>query len=149
MLVRGHLKEYLKKIRLVVMVKKVWNFSVQLVFLIVIYQLSNVAVHHLQLKIPGNVVGILLLFLLLYTGIIKIEKIEFASGWLLKHFGFFFIPISVGLMTIGDVFVSHGLAILFVLLVSTIFGLVASSSAAQVFISKKEKEALKYHDHAL
>jgi len=130
-------------------VKKIWDFMTQLVILVIIYQISNFIAQYFHLKTPGNVVGIIVLFILLHLGIIKMEKIELASGWLLKHLGFFFIPISVGLMTLGDVLIKKGISILIVLLISTMIGLIFAGKVTQAIIMKKEKGNVKYHDHAL
>lgn len=52
-----------------------------------------------NLPIPGTVLGLILLFLALYTGIIKIEMIEDICEVLISHMSFLFIPAGVGLMT--------------------------------------------------
>ncbi|WP_040208675.1 CidA/LrgA family protein [Neobacillus jeddahensis] len=131
------------------MAKKAWRFLIQMVILIAIYQIGNVTAWFLHLPIPGNVIGIILLFVLLWLGVIKIEQIEWATGWLLKHLGFFFIPISVGLMTLGNMFVSNGLAFLAILLVSAFIGLLFAGKTTQIVIMKNDKEKVNYHDHAL
>ncbi|EKN65803.1 LrgA family protein [Neobacillus bataviensis LMG 21833] len=129
--------------------KMVWKFTMQLVILIVIYQLGNLTTRFFHLPIPGNVIGIVILFVLLWLGVIKLEQIEWASGWLLKHLGFFFIPISVGLMTLGDVFAAKGLFLLIILIFSAFLGLFFAGKVTQTVIVKNEKENVTYHDHAL
>ncbi|MFK9092908.1 CidA/LrgA family protein [Bacillus salipaludis] len=129
--------------------KKVWKFTVQVFILIVIYQIGNWMARIFHLPIPGNVIGIILLFMLLWLKVIKLEQIDLASGWLLKHLGFFFIPISVGLMTLGDIFITKGLSFFFVLIVSAIIGLFFAGKVTQTVMMKNEKEKVNYHDHAL
>jgi holin-like protein len=131
------------------MAKNAWRFSVQMLILIVIYQAGNLTARLLHLQIPGNVIGIVLLLVLLWVGVIKVEQIEFAAGWLVKHLGFFFIPISVGLMTLGDISLKNGLSLLAVLLVSAIMGLIAAGKTTQAVIVNREKEKVNVHDHAL
>ncbi|MEH7354517.1 CidA/LrgA family protein [Neobacillus drentensis] len=129
--------------------KSVWKFSIQMLFLIVVYQVGNWTARFFHLQIPGNVIGIVLLFVLLWLGVIKLEQIELASGWLLKHLGFFFIPISVGLMTLGDIFVAKGLPFLFVLIISAFIGLLFAGKVTQTVIMKNAKEKVNFHDHAI
>ncbi|MBO0958380.1 CidA/LrgA family protein [Neobacillus sp. MM2021_6] len=129
--------------------KRVWKFTMQLVILIVIYQLGNWVVRFFHLPIPGNVIGIVFLFVLLWLGVIKLEQIECVSAWLLKHLGFFFIPISVGLMTLGDIFAAKGLLLLVILIFSAFIGLLSAGKVTQTVIVKNEKEKVTYHDHAL
>jgi len=131
------------------MMKSVWKFSIQMLFLIVVYQVGNWTARFFHLQIPGNVIGIVLLFVLLWLGVIKLEQIELASGWLLKHLGFFFIPISVGLMTLGDIFVAKGLPFLFVLIISAFIGLLFAGKVTQTVIMKNAKEKVNFHDHAI
>jgi len=129
--------------------KKTFKFLIQLIILIVIYQVGNLTVKYLHLPIPGNVLGIVVLLVLLWSGLIKVEQIEWAAGWLLKHLGFFFIPISVGLMTLGDIFKTKGWILLVILFISAIIGIIAAGKTTQAVITKNQKENVNYHDHAL
>jgi holin-like protein len=129
--------------------KKFWRATIQMLLLIIIYQLGNLITGFFHLQIPGNVIGIVILLGLLWSGVIKAEQIELAAGWLLKHLGFFFIPISIGLMTLGDIFVKNGFSILLVLVISAFIGLMAAGKVTQTLIEKEDKENVKYHDHVL
>lgn len=130
-------------------VKKGLIFSSQLLILIVIYQIGSQIALFFHLQIPGNVIGIMLLLLLLWTRVIKVEQIDLAASWLLKHLSFFFIPIAVGLMTLGPIFLSKGIIILFVLVISAFIGLLSAGKVTQSVILKKEKVKVNYHDHSL
>ncbi len=114
-----------------------------------IYQIGTQIGRILHLKIPGNVIGILLLLFLLWTRVIKVEQIDVAATWLLKHLSFFFIPIAVGLMTLGPIFLHKGMIILFVLVTSAFIGLLSAGKATQSVILKKEKVNVNSHDHSL
>ncbi|MGJ7909605.1 CidA/LrgA family protein [Neobacillus sp. LXY-1] len=130
------------------MVRQVCTIVWQLFLLIILYQMGAFISKLLHLQIPGNVIGILLLLLLLWTGFLKVEQIELASALLLKHLGFFFIPISVGLMTLGNLFGLKGVYLLIILVISAIAGLIAAGKTTQriILISKKEQ---KDHDYTL
>jgi holin-like protein len=130
-------------------VKKALMFSFQIVILIVIYQMGSQIERFFHLKIPGNVIGILLLLILLWTHVIKVEQIDMAATWLLKHLSFFFIPIAVGLMTLGPIFLQKGFIILLILVTSAFIGLLSAGKATQTVIMKKEKVKVNYHDHSL
>ena len=127
--------------------KQVWKFSFQMIILIIIYQIGNQISRFFHLQIPGNIIGVVLLLAFLSMGWIKIEQVELAAGWLLKHLGFFFIPISIGLMTLGDIFVKQGITILLVLIISALIGLLSAGKATQFVIIKKEKGKVNVHDH--
>ncbi|RNC29255.1 MAG: Holin-like protein CidA [Candidatus Dichloromethanomonas elyunquensis] len=70
----------------------------QITLLWVIYQSGNFLAKISHLPVPGNVLGMVLLFILLLTGVIPIAWVEDGADLLLKHLAFFFIPIAVGLM---------------------------------------------------
>jgi holin-like protein len=131
------------------MSKKVGIFCIQLIILIAIYQFGNFIVEDFHLKIPGNVLGMIILFGLLWLRIIKINQIQLAANWLLKHLGFFFIPIAVGLMTLGPVLMQHGVSFLFVLSISAVIGLVTAGRATQTMILKREQREAPFNDHSV
>ncbi len=117
--------------------------------LMVMNKIGFFIVHFTKIPIPGNVMGMLLLFLLLWTKVIRLNWIEQASSMLIKHLSFFFIPISVGLMTLGTVFMKSGIAIILVLMISTIFGIIISGSLSQALVLRKEAIQGEYHRHQL
>jgi holin-like protein len=129
--------------------KKVWVFTFQMMVLLSIYLLGNRISEFFHLKIPGNVIGIVILLGLLWLRIIKVEQLELAVSILLKHLGFFFIPISVGLMTLGHFLLNEGIFVLIILVSSAFIGLLTAGKVTQTVIEKKERVEVEYHDHAL
>ncbi|WML47936.1 CidA/LrgA family protein [Neobacillus sp. PS3-34] len=120
--------------------KRAFAICLQLGILYAVYESGNILVHFLHLIIPGNVAGMMILFLLLSFKIIKIKWIEAVSSWLLKHLAFFFVPIAAGLMNMAGLFVHKGLPILLILSVSAFAGIITAGKTAQVFITKKEED---------
>jgi holin-like protein len=57
--------------------------------------------HRLGLPIPGGVLGLLLLYAGLQTGVVKLKWVERAANFLLRHMVLFFIPLTVGLIDMG------------------------------------------------
>ena len=102
------------------MLKHAVQFSGQVFFLWCIYWLGNQAALILHAPIPGNVLGMVLLFLLLAAGIVKVEQLELAGGFLLRHITFFFIPIAVGLMNWVDLFYQHAVVLTVTIVVSAV-----------------------------
>jgi holin-like protein len=80
----------------------------------------------LHAPVPGNVVGLTVLFVLLSSGLVKASWLEPAATLLVKHLAFFFIPITVGLMDMGQLFALHGVGILFILATSAAVGMAVS-----------------------
>lgn len=113
-------------------------FIFQLFILWLLNQMGIFIVQFFHLPIPGNVVGMILLFVLLISGVIKLEWINNAASFLLRHLVFFFIPIAVGIMTFGNMFLQSGLSIILILVVSATVGMISTGIAAQLLTPKKE-----------
>ena len=112
-------------------VKKKLQFLGQLALLIAIYQVGNLVVRWTGLPIPGNVVGILLLYVLLNLGLIPLEYVQDAADFLLRHLVFFFIPVAVDLMNWGGVFYRYGLMLALAIITSTVLTFLGTGFIAQ------------------
>ncbi|UJX40224.1 CidA/LrgA family protein [Desulfovibrio sp. JY] len=75
--------------------------------------------------LPGNVLGVLVLFSLLCLGVIRLEQVERTADFLLRHLVFFFIPIAVGLMEWGEVFSHYGMVLFAAILISSLLPLLS------------------------
>jgi holin-like protein len=74
--------------------------------------------HRLGVPIPGGVLGLILFFASLQLGVIKLKWVERAAGLLLRHMVLLFVPLTVGLMEMGQLLSHQALAITASLLVS-------------------------------
>ena len=111
--------------------KKNLQFLGQLAVLIVIYLVGNQIVRLTGLPVPGNVVGVVLLYALLNLGLIRLEQVQDAADFLLRHLVFFFIPVAVDLMNWGGLFYRHGLMLALAIAVSTVLTYVGTGWIAQ------------------
>ncbi|MFC4323752.1 CidA/LrgA family protein [Litchfieldia salsa] len=109
----------------------------QLFILTVIYTGSNYIVKLTHLPIPGNVLGMIILYVCLIKRIIKVEYIEKAALYLIKHLALFFVPFAVGLMNYGDLILMSGFQLLVMIVGSTVIGLAVTSGLTQ-YLSAKE-----------
>ena len=100
--------------------KKNLQFLGQLAVLIAIYLVGNQIVRLTGLPVPGNVVGVVLLYALLNLGLIRLEQVQDAADFLLRHLVFFFIPVAVDLMNWGGLFYRYGLMLALAIAVSTV-----------------------------
>lgn len=121
------------------MARTLLNLCWQTVFLWLVFRCGVMLVDLLHLCLPGNVAGMLLMFALLATGVVKPEYVEVGSGFLLKHFAFFFIPISVGLMSFGSLMRQSGVALFGILVVSAVVGVSVTGVSVQLLQRKGEK----------
>jgi holin-like protein len=105
---------------------------VQIFLLWLIFRAGEWGVRHAHLPIPGNVLGMLILFVLLAFGLVKEHWIQDGAGLLTKHLAFFFIPIAVGLMEWGALFWREGHWLLLALLLSTLAALLCTGGIVQL-----------------
>ena len=103
--------------------KETWKFLWQMAILAGLFWGSDWLVRTVGLPVPGNVFGIVVLFFLLLTGVIKEQQISTAANFLLKHMVFFFVPVAVGLMQWGGVFYEYGWILLIAIVISAILPL--------------------------
>lgn len=74
--------------------------------------------HRIGVPIPGGVLGLLLFYFALLSGILKLQWVESASNFLLRHMVLLFVPLTVGLMDLGPLLSRQAAAILVSLVVS-------------------------------
>ena len=92
----------------------------------------------LNISIPGNVLGMILLIIILFSRIIKVEMIEEISDFLLKHLAFFFIPAGVGLISNLELLKEQWLPILIICLISTLMVIIVTGLTIQ-FVKRRLK----------
>lgn len=103
-----------------------------------IYLLGELISSLLKLPIPGNILGMVILFILLCTKVVKVENISNVTNFLLNHLSFFFIPAGVGLMTSIGIIQSTWWQLGVVCLVTTVIIIGVTGVVVQA-ISKREK----------
>jgi holin-like protein len=88
--------------------------------LLVAFFLAGSALHAVGVPIPGGVLGLVLFYLSLSTGLVKAKWVERAAALLLRHMVLLFVPLTVGLMDMGHVLSRQWFAILASLVVSLV-----------------------------
>ena len=110
------------------------NILKQWILVLMVYFLGEIVSKGLSLPIPGNIMGMIFLFLFLVTGIIKLEKIENAAKSILDNLAFLFIPAGVGLMNYFGIISNYVAQILFIL---TTFIVMSFTGLTVQFVSKR------------
>lgn len=96
----------------------------------------------LHIPIPGSIIGMIVLFLLLESGVIRLNWVEVGASWLLAELLLFFIPSAIGVMKYSKLLEADGLQVLAVVLVGT-FAVMASSGllTGAIFKVKERRES--------
>jgi holin-like protein len=92
----------------------------------------------LNLLIPGNIIGMLLLLFLLLSGLVKLPMIEDVSNFMLKHLSFFFIPAAVGLITCFSVLEGKWIVLIFISVISTFIIAAVTGITVQMLMKRRQ-----------
>ena len=82
--------------------------------------LAQVLEYFLPFDFPATVIGMILLFICLLTGILKIKHIQEKSDFLLSNMAFFFIPAGVSMINYLDILKSNALQLVLICVITTI-----------------------------
>lgn len=119
------------------------NILKQWILILFVYFLGEVAAKSLSLPIPGNIMGMIFLFIFLVTGIIKLEKIEDAAKSILGNLAFLFIPAGVGLMNYFGIISNYVAQILFIVVITTLIVMSCTGLTVQLVSRKIKSSAVK------
>ncbi len=109
-----------------------------------IYFLGELLQKAFGLPVPGNVIGMLLLFFGLSAGVIKLEMIDKISGFLLDNLAFFFLPAGVSLITCFTLLEGKWTAILEISILSTVVILAVTGLTVELvkkYLNKGQPES--------
>lgn len=98
---------------------------------------GNKLVSLLHWRVPGNVMGMLLLLLLLQLKVIRLEWVEAGTNWLLGDMLLFFVPAAVGVIQYKELMASSGVRILLVIAVSTLAVMACTGLAAEWLVRRR------------
>lgn len=88
------------------------------------------------LPVPGPVIGMLLMLIAFFLKDSLIETIRPTAGVLLANLSLLFVPAGVGIMRHGERFMEEGIAIIFILVVTTVIAMLTTAWTF-LFIQKK------------
>ena len=120
--------------------RTIWKLLWQTAILTAIFVGCDQLTRLTGIPLPGNVLGVIVLFFLLLTGIIKESHISLAAEFLLRHLVFFFVPIAVGLMQWGSVFYDYGWVLAAAIVGSTALPLVIVGFMARALRRSADKK---------
>ena len=95
----------------------------------------------IPLPVPASIYGLLLLFTLLKTGILKLSQIEDVGGLLLELMPLLLVPASVSFLTCLDMSQQMLLPVLITGLLGTTLVLFVTSRVTQFFIRRRKDGA--------
>lgn len=93
-----------------------------------------------HLPLPGTILGMLILFILLWTKVLKIESVEKVCDFLILNMIIFFLPPAVELLEYMSLLKTGFIKILILLFVTTVITMVVTGKTVEFFIKRMEKK---------
>ena len=94
------------------------------------------------ITIPGSLIGMMLLFIFMCTKIIKLEMIGDTGNFLLKYMGFFFVPLTVGLIDTFELVQDNYIQLIIILIISCICVMYVSCKVTDLLITYSERKRI-------
>lgn len=122
--------------------KEVFNMKYirQLLIILVISFLGEALKYCLTFSVPASIYGLVLLFLCLETGIIKLEAVEDTAKYLIEIMPLMFIPAGVGLMNSWGGLKPIWGKIAVITVLSTAVVMIVSGRVTQYVIRRQKKQ---------
>ena len=85
---------------------------------------------------PASVIGLVLLFILLSAGVVKLRQVEGVGTALTNNIGFLFVPAGVSVINSLPLLSQHPILIILLIIISTLLLLVSVGYVSQLFVTK-------------
>jgi holin-like protein len=118
----------------------IFRIIIHIAILYCIYLIGNWIQTTLGLVVPGSVIGMIILFILLSTNIIKVGWVEDGARFIVDNLALFFIPATVGIMNYFELFSGKGFLLVLIVLFSTFLVMGTSGLTSQLVMYRKERE---------
>src|SRR5699024_12157393 len=103
----------------------------QIAILFGVFYIGNWIQRFFGLFIPGSVIGLIIMFILLTTGIVNPRFIQDGSSYMVKHFVLFFIPTTVGVINFYHLFVGIGIQLIVITIMSSLLVIITAVDISQ------------------
>lgn len=92
--------------------------------------------------LPASVIGMVLLFILLATGVLRLEHVREKADFLLANMSFFFLPAGVSILNYFDVLRDALVPLVLICIITTVlvFGATALSIRLTLYLMGRRKK---------
>ena len=102
--------------------------------------LGEVLHHYLPLPIPSSIYGLVILFVGLMTGVVKLSHVEETGRFLIEIMPLMFIPAAVGLLESWGIIAPIWIPIIGITLITTVIVMIVSGKVTQFVIRMENRE---------
>ncbi|HPF29573.1 MAG TPA: CidA/LrgA family protein [Lachnospiraceae bacterium] len=122
------------------------KYMKQLLTILLISFVGELLNYFLPLPIPASIYGMIILFTLLMTGLLKLEAVRDVGMFLIEIMPIMFIPASVGLMTSWGIIRPLIVQIIVITVATLLLVMIISGRITQLVIRHGRKEEQE-HEH--
>ena len=109
--------------------------------ILLVINFAGVIIQNLfHLPLPGTILGMLILFVLLWTKVLKVESIEKICDFLILNMIIFFLPPAVELLEYMTLLKTGFFKIIILLIVTTVITMVVTGKTVDFCIKRMEKK---------
>lgn len=110
-------------------------------FIILLFSFLGEVLHDLiPISIPASIYGLVLLFIALVTGIVKLSQVKETSDFLIEIMPIMFVPAGVGLIESCGALQEILIPVLVIMVVSTILVMGVAGRVTQWIMKKESKK---------
>ncbi|ATD31455.1 antiholin-like murein hydrolase modulator LrgA [Macrococcoides bohemicum] len=125
---------------------KTYNFFHQAIVISVILLISKIIESFMPIPMPASVIGLVLLFICLSTGIVKLGQVERVGTALTDNIGLLFVPAGISVVKSLGLISEHPFLIIGLIFISTLLLLLCTGFFSQMIVmttERKEKSSVK------
>lgn len=98
---------------------------------------AEIVKYLLPLPVPASIYGLILLFLLLKSGVLRLEQIEHVGGLLLELMPLLLVPAAVSFLTVLDAIWEMLLPVLIMGFVGTVVVMMVTGMVSQALVRRR------------
>ncbi|MCR5721299.1 MAG: CidA/LrgA family protein [Lachnospiraceae bacterium] len=115
------------------------KYLAQLTIILAVSLVSEALGYFIPLPVPASVYGLVIMFLLLWTKVIKLSQVENVADFFLQIMPFFFVAPTVGLVTSFDAIRGNVLWLVLMCFISTVVTIAVTGTVAQLVMKLMKK----------
>ena len=112
---------------------KTYNFFQQALTIAIVLFISKIIESFIPFPMPASVIGLVLLFILLCTGVVKLGQVEGVGTALTNNIS---LPAGISVINSLPILSQHPILILLLIIISTLLLLICVGFVSQLFVTK-------------
>ena len=122
---------------------QILRILIQILILFIFYFVGDLIVTLLNIKFPGSIVGLVLLWTCLYFKWLDVRFVADGASMLIAFLTLFFIPSTVGIVQYPELLTKSGVLLIIAVFISSIFAFVFTGKLGQFLEKMEEKKGAK------